>query len=120
MKSAEKKTKKNKKVFLKNFLIFGVFLLGLLIFIYPLISEFIYTREFQKEIKAFDENATGLPSKEIQRRIELARAYNRTLDPKRISDPFTEEEKKGRAEYAKMLELRELIGYIEIPQIGQK
>lgn len=51
--------------------------------------------------------------------MDLARAYNRTLDPARLADPFTQKEKEGRAEYARMLEINEMLGHVEIPKIGQ-
>lgn len=97
----------------------GVFLLGFLIAVYPLISQYYYRQVAINEVKIFDDLQSKLDEEEIKNRIRLANAYNRSIDPTRIMDPFTEEEKEGRREYAKMLELEEKIGHIEIPQIGE-
>lgn len=53
-------------------------------------------------------------------RLELARAYNKTLNPRKLQDPYSEEEKAGLAEYARMLEIKEKIGYVEIPKLNEK
>lgn len=39
------------------------------------------------------------------------------LDPSRLADPYTDMEKAGRAEYARMLEVEEMVGHIRIPKI---
>ncbi|WP_153053251.1 sortase, partial [Streptococcus suis] len=49
-----------------------------------------------------------------------ARAYNQTLDPSKMQDPYSEEEKAGIAEYARMLEVKEKIGFVEIPKINEQ
>lgn len=51
--------------------------------------------------------------------LELAKAYNDTLDPSRLSDPYSDKEKEGIAEYARMLEVEEKIGFVSIPKIDQ-
>ncbi|MCC9865987.1 PI-2a pilus assembly sortase SrtC4, partial [Streptococcus agalactiae] len=79
-----------------------------------------YNIKANNQVTNFDNQTQKLNTKEINRRFELAKAYNRTLDPSRLSDPYTEKEKKGIAEYAHMLEIAEMIGYIDIPSIKQK
>ena len=49
----------------------------------------------------------------------MARAYNQTLDPSKLADPYTEKEKEGIKAYARMLEIEEKIGHVEIPAIHQ-
>ena len=104
----------------KNWKIILIFVLGLLIALYPIISNYYYTVENNNEIKDFNEAVSEMPSKEVLERIELAKAYNDTLDPSRLADPYTEREKKGVENYARMLEVREKIGYIDVPKINQQ
>lgn len=94
-----------------------MFLLGLGIALYPLVSQLYYYRISQQIVEQFDAEKEKLPSEEVKRRMELAHAYNDTIDPSRIADPYTKEEEEGRAEYARMLELKEQIGHIKIPKI---
>lgn len=104
----------------RNLLISGaIFLLGFAIAAYPLVSRFYYRVEANREIVAFEEGKAALLSEEVLHRIELAKAYNQTLDPSKIGDPYTDKEKEGIAEYARMLELHEKIGHIEVPRIGE-
>ena len=103
----------------KNLPFILIFLVGLLIFAYPLISQKYYEIEADNELVKFQKQSEQIDSSEVEKRMDLARAYNKTLDPSRLADPFTEEEKAGRAEYARMLEVNEMIGHVEIPRIGQ-
>lgn len=98
----------------------GIFILGLLIAVYPIISNYYYTIKNNNRIEVFEEAKTELSQEEIDKRIDLAKAYNETLDPSRLADPYTEREKEGVANYARMLELKEQIGFINIPKIEQK
>ena len=94
----------------KNWKIMGIFILGLLIAVYPIISNYYYTIKNNNRIEVFEEAKTELSQEEIDKRIDLAKAYNETLDPSRLADPYTEREKEGVANYARMLELKEQIG----------
>lgn len=107
------KNKKNNKIYPYIF----CFLAGLLIFSYPLISQWYYSIDSQKIIEKFDNEKTKLNNKDVKEKIELARAYNRTLDPSKLADPYTDKEKKGLAEYARMLEMHEMIGHVEVPKL---
>lgn len=104
----------------KNWKIILIFILGLLIATYPIISNYYYTIDNNNQISEFNEAVAEMPDKEVLERIELAKAYNDTLDPSRLADPYTEREKKGVENYARMLEVREKIGYVDIPKIGQQ
>nr|WP_311492604.1 class C sortase [uncultured Anaerococcus sp.] len=95
----------------------AIFVLGLLIFSYPLISQKYYEIKAEDEVITFTKAAKELSPEDLDRRMALAEAYNRTLDPSRLADPYTEMEKAGRAEYARMLEVEEMVGHIKIPKI---
>lgn len=113
--------RKNKKNRLKETLILvGIFLLGAALVSYPIISNFYYEVQQADIISNFNSKKRNIDTKEVNDRINLARAYNQTLDPDRINDPYTDEEKEGVAEYARMLEINEQIGYVEIPSIDVK
>ena len=96
----------------------AIFILGLLIFSYPLISQKFYEIKAEDEVVTFVKAAKELPPQDLDKRMALAEAYNRTLDPSRLADPYTDMEKAGRAEYARMLEVEEMVGHIQIPKIG--
>ena len=94
-----------------------LFIAGFVIMMYPIISNYYYRIEANNQILDFTENAKKLDNNEILRRIELAEAYNSVLDPSRLADPYTDKEKEGIAEYARMLEVKEKMGFVEIPKI---
>ncbi|MCW6702009.1 class C sortase [Anaerococcus sp. NML200537] len=96
----------------------GIFLLGLLIFSYPLISQKYYEIQKEDEVITFVKAAKALPPEDLDKRMALAEAYNKTLDPSRLADPYTDIEKAARADYARMLEVEEMVGHINIPKIG--
>ena len=103
----------------KNVSFIILFLIGFLIAAYPLVSQWYYRIEAGEEVENFTKGVNSLSDEEVKRRIDLAHAYNRTLDPLKLSDPYTEKEKEGVAEYARMLEVAEMIGHVEIPKIGE-
>lgn len=97
-----------------------VFLMGFLVALYPLVSRLYYRIDSNNQVAVFSEGVDELATEEIERRMGLARAYNESLNNTVSEDPYAEEKKaKGRAEYARMLEVHEMIGHIEIPKINQ-
>ncbi|MFM0899283.1 class C sortase [Streptococcus suis] len=118
IKRLQHKTKKGKSK--QSILLKLLFLFGLIVTLYPWISQFYYRYDSDREIQSFYEQAQQLPSEEVLKRLEHARAYNQTLDPRKLQDPYTEEEQAGVAEYARMLEVKEKIGFVEIPKINER
>ncbi len=88
--------------------------------LYPWISQYYYRYDSDYKIQSFYEQAQQLPSEEVLKRLEHARAYNQTLEPHKLQDLYTEEEKAGVVEYARMLEVKEKIGFVEIPKINER
>lgn len=109
-----------KEKFKRNWKIILLFITGLLIASYPIISNWYYTVENNNQIVDFKEAVDEMSQAEIDERIDLARAYNETLDPSKLADPYTDREKKGVENYARMLEAREKIGYLDVPKINQQ
>ncbi|NQN68854.1 class C sortase [Streptococcus suis] len=102
-----------------------MFFIGFLLLSYPILGQVMTFFQAQEQIATYEKEVTKLEPEEISKRLELAQAYNASLislsDEKGLQDPFTKEEKEaGRAEYARMLEIHEQIGYIEIPRIHQE
>lgn len=100
-----------------------LFLLGLLIFAYPVISNYVYQRTADTVNNDFDEAVAQIDDTKIQENLTLAYAYNvflsETTGNIRLEDPYTQEEKDaGLAEYARMLEINEQMGHVQIPKIG--
>ena len=105
-----KKKKKSNKLF--------IFILGLGILSYPLISNWYYRIEANNQVADFKEARDLLSQEEIDRRLRLAKIYNDNLGNVTPKDPYSEEEKhKALENYAQMLELRSKIGTIEVPSI---
>ena len=108
-----KKKKKNKRL---PFIL--IFILGLAILAYPIISRLYYRVEANREVSDFQQAREELDPEEVKERIHLARVFNESLVNEVTEDPYSEEEKEaGRANYARMLELREKIGHVQIPKI---
>lgn len=98
--SRKKGTKKKKH----PLILLLIFLVGFAIAIYPLVSRYYYRIESNEVIKEFDNTVSKMDKTELEERLRLAQAFNATLKPSEILDPFTDQEKKqGVSEYANML-----------------
>ncbi len=95
-----------------------IFVLGLFICSYPFISQWYYRAESRETNIRFDEERKKLQAADIERRMDLARAYNSSIVDLHVLDPFNKKwQQAGRREYARMLEVHEQIGYVRIPRI---
>lgn len=114
----EENSKKQKKKKRRNWPFVLIFILGFLITIYPMVSNLYYKVEANNQVMDFQEAREELDPVEVERRMKLARAFNDSLSNEIKEDPYSEEERaEGRAEYARMLEVREKIGTVQIPKI---
>lgn len=97
-----------------------IFIIGLMVMLYPLINRLYYRIESNEQVTTFKTGTDNLDSEDIKRRIDLARAYNDSLTGVIADDPYTKKKREeGRKEYARMLEVEEMIGHVEIPRINQ-
>lgn len=95
-----------------------IFLFGFLVLCYPLISRIYYRIDATREVADFDAAQSALDPEEISRRIGLAKAFNASLANVIEGDPYSDAQKEeGKQEYARMLELHEKIGHVQIPKI---
>lgn len=119
-KKTNKRAQTKKKQSLASKIVYAViFLVGLGILSFPFVSQFQYWRAANVEINTFKEEVLEMDRTEIDRRMKLAHAYNDGLSTDTLHDPYSEEEiQEGVAEYARMLEVNELIGTVSIPEIS--
>lgn len=95
-----------------------VFVLGFLILMYPQVSRLYYRVQSTQEVAAFEAGKAALSDEEIKKRMALARDFNDSLVNQNMEDPYSKaRHDRGRAEYARMLEVHEQIGHIQIPTI---
>ncbi|MGF3182689.1 class C sortase [Facklamia sp. P12934] len=96
-----------------------IFLLGLTLVAYPFVARYIHNQAARTQVEEFRDQSIKISQTELDRRIELAHAYNSTILPSMngVVDPFTKKQKEGIKEYARMLEINEQIGFIDIPKI---
>lgn len=112
--------KKNNKILIKfiNYLTTFLVFLGILIISYPMVSRMYYYNVSQKNIDEFKEGVKKITSEEILQRISLAKSYNDSLSNINVEDPYMRKKhEEGKIEYARMLEVQEKIGYIQIPSL---
>lgn len=108
---AEKKKKSNWPFAL-------IFLIGLAILLYPQVSRLYYSYTSEQDVASYENEKQNLVPEDVERRINLAHAYNSSLKNGELKDPYTNKEKEeGRAEYARMLEINEQIGHVRVPKI---
>ncbi len=101
-----------------NLFFYLIFIIGFGILLYPHISNFYYRYEATHIVTDFDQAKSGLASAEIKQRLDLAHAFNESLHNVLAEDPYSRSRHEaGRAEYARMLEIHERIGHVEIPKI---
>ncbi|MGE6367251.1 class C sortase [Bacillus paramycoides] len=108
---------------MKRNIIFGfIFLLGLSIFLYPTISDWLATRTHYSQVSSFDTKVKSLQKKELERREEQAKEYNKQVQKstQSLSDPFAEKQKENQKSYADVLNIGDVMGYVEIPKINVK
>ncbi|WP_459501863.1 class C sortase [Bacillus sp. C1] len=108
---------------MKRNIIFGcVFLLGLSIFLYPTVSNWLATRAHYSEVSTYDKNVKALQKKEIERLEKEANEYNKKVqnENQSFTDPFSTDKKGDSKSYADALNLGEVMGYVEIPTIDVK
>ncbi|TKI42218.1 class C sortase [Bacillus mycoides] len=108
---------------MKRNIIFGcIFLLGLGIFLYPTVSNWLATRAHYSQVSSYDEKVKSLQKKELERREKEANEYNKLIQHsnKSFSDPFADKEKNEGKSYADALNIGDVMGYVEIPKIHVK
>ena len=99
-------------------IIFGIiFLVGLAVFLYPSVSNYINSKNQSRAISSYQEALSSFTEEDYSRLWEAAYAYNEALVDKRMNFELSDEE---MAEYNSILDATGtgIIGYIEIENIG--
>ncbi|HHT7239452.1 TPA: class C sortase [Bacillus cereus] len=105
---------------MKRNIIFGaIFLLGLSIFLYPTVSNWLATKTHYSEVSTYDEMVSNLQKEEIERREKDAQEYNEKVQrtTQIFSDPFHEKSDENKTSHVDMLNMGDVMGYVEIPKI---
>lgn len=110
--------KKNKRKKRRSWPLFLVFMIGFGIMSYPIISRIYYEREAAKQVTDFAGGVAELTDQDVEKRLKLAYDFNESILPTSIADPYADDYEAGRAEYARMLEVHEKMGSVQIPKIN--
>ena len=113
--------KNNKKnIVVLNIAITTIIIIGLLIMIYPFLSQFYYMAKENGEAILFENNIKKIPNKEIESTVKTYKLYNESL----IGNTYDNIREKKNIEkavdkYKKIALEHEKIGYLSIPKINQ-
>lgn len=103
------------------FLLIFIFLIGLGIFSYPTVSNWIAIRQSTMLIGEYQRDVYGLSDEEKEELWEKAAAYNKALIGQPVKDPFVQGSGAQLPEnYLEILNVTEVMAYIEIPKIDIK
>ena len=103
-----------------------LFLIGLAIFSYPMISNIFSTQVHRSVVQEYSETVKRMDSKEIEREREKAVRHNQELAgvEMKFNDPFAEGGSAGGTgedrSYYDALNIGPAIGSVEIPTIGEE
>jgi sortase A len=119
MSENKNKKKEKKRSILQKVFLALIFALGLSIFLYPSVTNFINSRIQDQVIEGYKENIEKLREEEVIRLRKEAIAYNDKLTGGTvIIDPFSENRpRETGVSYMDMLNIGEVMAYVEIPKI---
>src|SRR5690625_1213655 len=108
---------------MRNSFIIIMFIVGVSIFLYPIISNLVTTKAHVSVINDYETTITKLDDDELRDEKLKIDEYNETLktSPVRFSDPFLSDDEEGRTahkSYYNVLNIGPAIGSIEIPKIN--
>lgn len=117
--SMEKLMRKNKKKYIGMILLF---LVGLSILLYPTISNLWNSYRDSQLISDYNSSiSTNASSEDLERMWKAAEEYNKQLQQESVPDAFSVRDGETDATYESLLNLNNdgMMGYVEIPVIGQ-
>ena len=98
-----------------------IFIVGLSIFLYPIVSNAINSRHQTYSVNSYDEEAAKTSQQEKEEMKKEAQVYNESLQEGsvKITDPFYgKHSREAGVSYMDMLNLGETMGHLEIPKIN--
>lgn len=102
---------------MKRILEKSVIIIGILIILYPFVSNWIISSEEKKLITKYEEKTENLTKEQIIEIKEKANEYNENLDNEKININTTVEN-NDFVSYYNVLDLGNVIAYIDIPKIN--
>ena len=97
-----------------------VFLIGMGIFIYPSLSDYVARRNVIQGATSYHQNTSNLSKEEKDKLLAAAKEYNDALNSETVEDPFIPG--SGRtipANYIEILNTEDgIMGYVDIPKIN--
>lgn len=108
---------------MKKHLFLILFLVGLAIFSYPMISNIFSTKAHQSVVREYEETVQSLDAEQIVAEKEKAKAYNEQLAGVQTDfvDPFSEGSGGGAdRSYYDALNIGPAIGSVEIPKLNEE
>ena len=108
------------KQYIIRLLIIVVFLIGLGIFIYPTLSDYLAKRGVVQGASSYTRQVGSLSKEEIKKMWEEAETYNASLNGDPVPDPFIPGSGRILPEnYMRVLATEDgIMGYVNIPKIG--
>ena len=107
----------------KNIIVFLLITIGLILILYPFISNYITEYEQKKVVTDYQNEIKALTEAQIEEKLRNAERYNNQLEKDIHLDISLEEDDENEIEnetssYLNMLDIGAIIGYINIPKIG--
>ena len=103
---------------LQRFLLLTGFLIGLGIFAYPVISNWLAVQNQIQAVQSYNKYVAGMSREEIDTEWRKARNYNDLLKDTLATDPFSNVDAvEPFTEYAQTLDIEGIMGHIEIPML---
>lgn len=109
---------------MRKWLLIIIFVVGLGIFSYPIVSNLLSTKVHQSVVEEYTETVEKMDKKDIEKERKKADKHNEKLEDAQLDfvDPFseatTEERKAGNKSYYDALNIGPAIGTLEIPKIN--
>ncbi|HLQ83265.1 MAG TPA: class C sortase [Pseudogracilibacillus sp.] len=104
----------------RKIILMSLFITGLLIFSYPIISNFFSEKEHHSVMSEHNKTLKEMTKKEKDKERNKAKEYNKELneEPILVEDPFAENQTITESDsYHNVLDVGETIGSIEIPKL---
>lgn len=102
-----------------------IVIIGLAIILYPVISNIIASHSSSEAIVNYKEQVRNMTKEEVEEKKEMAREYNKSLiesnnvDIKLNNSEKTENKEIDGVSYLNVLNIGEVMGYVEIPKIDR-
>lgn len=97
-----------------------IFLMGLSLLLYPMVSNYLNSRRTQDVIQSYTQDVSAVSEDDSREWLSRAHAYNATLEGRGVPDAFALTTPEEDENYLSQLAFREdgVMGYIEIPKIS--